>query len=360
VTLQTDGSQVGAASQPSGREPRIRKLFKSRSLMRVFDRGNFSPRLFASMHRLSKLRRQYDFDDLSLPDDVLREFDRINIELLYFLRLKRFPNLDAPRSFCEKLQWLKLHRRTPEMAAMSDKLGVRDYVSQRHLQKNLNELYVACRSVQQFRMAFASLPDQFVAKLSHWSGANMIVTDKAKFDWEAFEKMCQKLNQNYYLRQRKRHIGLHRLSLRNGEWNYANQDPHIVVERLLTNGEEELRDYKVFCFNGEPLYVQVNVDRSANHRICYYDTNWKKQPFWCTYPLYEGEVERPSKLDEMLKIARQLSKGFPFLRVDLYQPDANTVYIGELTFCHQSGNKEFFPQEWNQRLGDLIDLPLPR
>lgn len=360
MTPHTDDSQVGAAPRPSKRGRRIRKLFKRRNLERAFDRRNFSPRLFASIHRLSKLRRQYDFDDLSLPDDVLREFDRINIELLYFLRVKRFPDIDAPRSFGEKLQWLKLHRRTPEMAAMSDKLGVRDYVSQRGLQKNLNELYVACRSVQEFRGAFNSLPNQFVAKLSHWSGANMIVTDKAEFDWEAFEKMCQALNQNYYLRSRKRRIGLHRVSLRNAEWNYANQDPHIVVERLLTNGEDELRDYKLFCFNGEPHYVQVNIDRSANHRICYYDTNWKKQPFWCAYPLYEGEVERPSKLDEMLEIARQLSKDFPFLRVDLYQPDADTVYIGELTFYHQSGTKEFHPREWNRRLGDLIDLPLPR
>ncbi len=342
------------SKQIRSRMPSHKKLLKL--ARRLADRRNYSPSFLALKKRLEEAAERHDYSDRDLPEELHRSFDRLNLQLLFYARLGRLPDLDNPQTFNEKSQWLKLNLRVPGMAAMSDKLEVRRYLEDRGLGQYLNQLYAACRTEGEFRDIFDSLPNQFAAKLSHWSGANMIVQDKSNFDWDEFGTMCTRLGENYYFMRNQYRIGAHKVKLRKGEWNYAHQTPTIVVEKLLTSSVPSLRDYKFFCFNGDPEFVQVDVDRFTNHRRCFYDTDWNKQPFTSRYPCYEGAIERPSGLAEMLDVARKLSAGFPFLRVDLYQPNDDEIIFGELTFYHGSGTERFYPRQWDDKLGKLLDI----
>ena len=120
--------------------------------------------------------------------------------------------------------------------------------------------------------------------------------------------------------------------------------------------EPELLDYKFFCFNGEPKYCQIDVDRYTNHTRCFYDMNYTKQPFTTLYPYYENEIAKPSKFATMKKIAKILSNGFPHVRIDLFVIE-NQIYFGEMTFFHGAGLENFEPAEWDERLGSLLILP---
>ena len=252
-------------------------------------------------------------------------------------------NLCKPRTFNEKLQWLKLYNRMPEYCQMVDKYEVKKYVSNIIGEAFVIPTLAVYNSVEE--IDFKVLPEQFVLKCTHDSGGVVICKDKSKLNNEALVKLQKGLHNNFYYKNR--------------EWPYKNVKPRIIAERYMEDESGlELKDYKFFCFNGKPKVIQVDYDRFVGHKRNLYDIEWHRLPFTLGFPTdWEREFEKPHNFDVMLDIAAKLSSGYPHIRVDLYNIRGQ-IYFGELTFFHGSGLEKFTPEEWNQTLGSWIELPL--
>ena len=253
-------------------------------------------------------------------------------------------NLRHPQRFNEKLQWLKLYNRKPEYTVMADKVAVKDYIAH-----TLGPQYVIPTLGVWEKAAdvdFDALPEKFVIKCNHNSGDGMyICTDKSKMDVESVRRALERgLEQNYYLCDR--------------EWPYKNIPRRILAEAFLDDGSGKgLIDYKVFNFNGEPHFIQVDFDRFKDHKKNLYSTDWKLLDFEFNYPSHpEIEIPKPAALDEMLQLSRILSKDIPYLRTDFYYINGQ-LYLGELTFFPASGYGKFTPDEYDLTFGKLLNLP---
>lgn len=268
--------------------------------------------------------------------------DQAFIKLYYRLRMGRRLNLSNPRTYNEKLQWLKLNYRRPEMVQVVDNFAVREYVASTVGPEILIPVHGVYDSPDEIEPD--SLPDAFVLKPTHGSGWVMICRDKSQFDWghaKARLKSWQKRNYYYHAR----------------EWAYKQVRPRIVCEELLIGtGGEVPPDYKVFCFGGTPKFIQVDLGRFSDHRRNYYDPSWTPIGVEVLYPRSETEVPRPAALDEMLRLASKLAEPFPFCRVDLYSVGSR-IYFGELTFIPDNGVAPIRPQEFDREWGELITLP---
>ena len=260
-------------------------------------------------------------------------------------RFGREKDLADPKTFTEKLQWLKLFYRDEKMPICSDKYRVREYLKEcglEHLGNEVLGVYDDARKID-----FDKLPEKFVAKANHGSGWNLICKDKASLD----RKGCVKL-MNEWLRLNLYVFGR--------EWNYKEIKPRIVVEKFLDH--EPLNDYKFMCFNGEPLYMQLNNDYNGKHFVDFYELDgWKHLPFsYGSYRISDRVIEKPPMYDKMFELARQLSKPFPFVRVDFYNYD-DVVILGELTFFPGGGLWPLNPVEtgYDETLGEKLRLPAP-
>ncbi|MBQ3559421.1 MAG: glycosyl transferase [Agathobacter sp.] len=251
-------------------------------------------------------------------------------------------NLDEPKTFNEKLQWLKIHDRNPEYTRMVDKYEVKKYIAEK-----IGEEYIipTLGVWDKFEdIDFDKLPNQFVLKCTHDSGGLVIVKDKAKLDKKAAKKKInQCLKQNYY------YVGR--------EWPYKNVKPRIIAEAYLQCDEDELRDYKLLCMNGNVRCSFVCSDRFSDKglHVTFYDREWNIMPFERHYPASKTGVEKPENYEKMLELAEKLAKGIRFVRVDFYE-NKGKIYFGELTFYPGSGMEEFTPVEWDTVLGSWIKL----
>ena len=251
-------------------------------------------------------------------------------------------NLVNPKLFSEKLQWYKLNVRSRLMEQCANKYTVRDYIKSLGYEALLNELYGVYTDVKE--IDFDKLPDRFVLKATHGSGWNIICKDKTKLNKWKTKRMC-----NSWLHQS--------LAWSGREWVYQNMPRQIIAERYLEDETGELRDYKFYCFNGRPSFVQVEVGRGTNHNTRnFYDMNWKLLPFGKELPYNPNiDVPRPVMFDEMSRVASDLCKPFQYVRVDLYQV-ANKVYFGELTFFPAGGAPDFVPAEYDAIVGEMWKL----
>lgn len=269
--------------------------------------------------------------------------DKEFLEKLFPLMMGYPLNLEYPRTFSEKMQWLKLYNRNQEYSRMVDKYEAKKYVSSIIGDQYIIPTIGIYNDVEE--IDFENLPNQFVLKCTHNSGRGMyICKDKTQADVALIKKGLKNgLRQNYFLHNR--------------EWPYKNVKPRIIAEQYISDNDEDLKDYKFFCFNGDPLYCQVISGRNSNMTIDFYDRDWNHQsfhePFF--YPFSDKGHCRPSRFDEMLQLSKQLSLGIPFIRVDFYQVN-NQVYFGELTFYPTSGMGGFDPEEWDNIFGNLINL----
>ena len=256
--------------------------------------------------------------------------------------LRRWPDLANPRSLSEKIQWLKLNHRDPLLPRCVDKYLARKYVAQTVSEDILVPLIGVYESVDE--VLFEDLPDAFVLKATHGSGWNLLCRSKAVFDVEqARQAMASWLSSNFH--------GVGR------EWAYREIQPRIVCEEFLREDDgEPPTDYKLFCFHGEPEFIQADFDRFQSHRRNLYDTEWNLLPCTLEYPGDPRNHEAPALLGEMLEVARKLSRHFPFVRVDLYATGSQ-VYFGELTFYPGKGVERFSPVEYDRKFGDLLSLP---
>lgn len=289
-------------------------------------------------------------DITSILDIVLNKMsfvfqnDKNYLRLKYLLLMKRKINIEKPITYNEKLQWLKLYDRKPEYTKMVDKYEVKDYVA-----KQIGEKYIipTIGVWDKFEdIDFAKLPNKFVLKCTHDSGGIFICKDKSEFDIaKAKKKIKKSLKRNYYYSGR--------------EWPYKNVKPRIIIEEYMYNGNEpDLFDYKFMCFNGKVMCSFVCSERylESGLKITFFDRDWKRMPFQRKYNNSDIEIEKPKNYDLMIELAEKLSKNIPFVRVDFYEIDGN-VYFGELTFFPGGGFEPFYPEEWDIKLGNMLELP---
>lgn len=255
-------------------------------------------------------------------------------------------NLDNPQTFNEKLQWLKLYDRNPEYTIMVDKYKVRDYIKEKIGEEYLIPLIGVWDNPDD--IDFDALPDKFVLKCNHNSGLGMcICKDKSKLNIENVKSELKKgLAQDYYLTGR--------------EWPYKNVPRKIIAEKYMTDSSDssDFTDYKFFCFNGYVDCVMVCLERSSGDtKFYFFDSNWnlkrlntrgKNAPDGFT-------ISKPSQMDKMFEIAAKLSKGLPFVRIDLYQSNDH-IYFGEITFFPDSGFDANLLPETDKYFGNLIHL----
>ena len=279
--------------------------------------------------------------------------DRPFLKLMWWVETGSRLNLKNPKGFNEKLQWLKLYDRRPEYTRYTDKILVRDFVRDTIGEEHLVPLIGIWDSPEE--IDFDSLPDQFVLKCNHNSGGGMcICTDKSKLDVQNIKnKLKASLHKNIFFDKR--------------EWPYKNIVPRILCEQFMVDHDPQntsgtLIDYKFHCFNGEPKFLYVGTDDISSGtkgelKLSFFDLDWKISPFYRSdHKPIAIDVEKPKCFDEMIDIARKLSKGIPFVRVDLYWVNGQILF-SEMTFFPGGGNGYFSPEEWENRLGDWIVLP---
>ena len=255
-------------------------------------------------------------------------------------------NLKAPQTFNEKLQWLKLHDRNPLYPVMVDKYAAKEYlagvVGTEHL---IPTLAVWDRAED---INFDGLPDQFVLKTTHDSGGVIVCRNKIELDQNLVRlALKQRLATNYYLPGR--------------EWPYKKVKPRVIAEPYLEDESgNQLKDYKVLNFGGTPRIIQLDFNRFTGHKKKLYNPEWQEMNFEFNYPTdHTRSFPRPERLDDMLNLARKLSKDFPFLRTDFYIVGGK-IYVGELTLYPASGFGKFDPECWDNILGGWIPLPKKR
>jgi len=270
--------------------------------------------------------------------------DRAVVERQFRRAYGRPLDLGHPVTFDEKLQWYKLYYRRRIMGQLADKYAVRRYVADKGHGHILNELYGVYRHAED--VPFDALPDSFVLKATHGSGFTIICRDKAALDAKAARaKLRRWLATDYYLFGR--------------EWAYRDVPRAIVCERYLENEERgELVDYKFYCYGGVPQVVFACSGRFSPGGLRYdaFDMGWNLIPAWKGKPGTGLGLPPPPGFEAMKAIARDLSHGFPFLRVDLYSIEGRAVF-GELTFYPDSGLVPFTPVHYNRFFGDLLLLP---
>ena len=282
--------------------------------------------------------------------------DELYLKLLFYFMMGKHLDLQHPKTFNEKLQWLKLYNRRPEYTTMVDKYAVKDYVASKIGKEYIIPTLGVWDKPEQIE--WDKLPNRFVLKTTHGGGDTGVVIckDKSTFNRkEAFVKLNRSLQSDIY-------IGLR-------EYPYKNVQKRIIAEPLLQTDKVDfdLPDYKFFCFKGEPVYCQVIRDRRTKETIDFYDMEWRHQEFIGLLNPLEcisfgiDPVPCPVHLDEMKNICRRLSANLPFLRVDLYiakreNMEKEQVYFGELTFYPASGMGAFRPEKWNEKIGDLLTI----
>ncbi len=275
--------------------------------------------------------------------------DRTMIKLQYKIKTGRKLNLRNPQRYTEKLQWYKLYYRDPLMTTCSDKFKVRSYVEGKGLSKYLTRLYGVYESLEE--IDFDALPDSFAIKHTNGSGANYFVQNINSNEINKIKTIVRG-----WLTARRADYGR--------EWSYYNVKPRIIVEELIERDENnDIPDYKFFCFDGKVKYLYTMIDYVDNHkngRCSFFTPEFKQLPYRRSeYKEINRPIPKPEKFDEMLKIAEILSKDFPHVRVDLYNIKGRIIF-GELTFYNASGYTVFTPDEFDFILGDEFKLPVNR
>ncbi len=280
-----------------------------------------------------------DLNGLIRIDDA--EFLKIRYEKAFNKEL----DLNNPKTFNEKLQWLKLYDRKDIYTTMVDKYEAKKYVAniigKEYIIPTLG-IYDSFDDID-----FNKLPNRFVIKCTHDSGGLVIVKDKSKLDIKkAKHKINKCLKKNYYYQCR--------------EWPYKNVKPRILIEEFKEDNKlKELIDYKLYCFNGKAYYVMTCIDRMKGEtKFIYYDKNWNLIKEFSNDGMKYGDsidIPRPKNLEKMFKIAKILSKDIPFIRVDFYEANEE-LYFGELTFYPSGGFDNKRTEAVEKFLNENLDI----
>ncbi len=293
---------------------------------------------FTSRERIFKF-----FDNRHLLDWM---DDKHYLKLAFRAKMGYPLDLKNPRTFNQKLQWLKLYDRKPLYTQLVDKYAVRQYIAEKIGAEYLIPL-VGGPWNSADEIDFDALPEQFVLKCNHDSGGVIVCRDKSKLDVPAVKEMLQhKLGKNYYKSGR--------------EWPYKDVSPCIFAEKYMVDDSGvELKDYKWYCFNGKPRFLLITTDRATEDvptKYTYFDMDYNMLPFYNSGPHADKPIPKPGTFAEMKQLAEKLSADMAHLRVDLYEVEGK-VYFGELTFYDSSGMAFFDPPEWDETIGSWLKLP---
>lgn len=263
----------------------------------------------------------------------------------YYLNFHKRLDLRNPQTFNEKLQWLKLYDQHEEYTQLVDKYEAKQFVASIIGKEYIIPTIGVYDSIEE--IDFEYLPQQFVIKCTHNSGGIIVCKDKQKLDIKNSCKQLEKwLKVNPYWKNR--------------EYPYKNVKPRIIIEQYMEDESGyELKDYKFFCFDGEPKCLFVATDRGKEGeetKFDFFDLEWTHLPFTNGHPNSKQSISKPNSFENMIEISRRLSQGFPHVRVDLYNINGR-IYFGELTFFHWSGLTPFVPEEWDYRFGEFLNLP---
>jgi len=282
---------------------------------------------------------------LLMPFNLLYKISpKAELKLMFRLKQGYKLNLDNPVTFNEKLQWLKLNNRDERMSVCCDKYTVRQYVESCGCSDILCKLYWSGFSPEE--IPFDELPDKFVIKVTHGCGMNIICKNKNELDRLAT------------IRKLKKWLKIKFIPCY-GEWFYGVQKPRVIVEEFISSGDDiEPVDYKFFCFDGKAKSINVHSDRFSTHKKNVFDIDWKfRSDVVFGYKQSEDVPLKPEKLDEMIEISEKLSKGFPHVRVDLYNV-GKKIYFGEMTFATGAGFNKITPYKFDVELGSHFNLPI--
>ena len=264
------------------------------------------------------------------------------MRLMYRFALGRWPNLKNPRRYTEKLQWLKLHDHNPRYTALVDKLAVKKYIAEKFGPEYVFKVWGQWDRAED--VDFSVLPQQFVLKCNHLGGGLVtIVKDKTKINLNRIRKKLRwQLKHSMYWGWR--------------EWPYKSIPPMIFAEEYRKDEFGELRDYKVFCFHGEPKFMLVASNRFSSHNMDALYMDGTHCSFNSSDGLRNPDLVLDRKvLDELTRLAKILSADFLHVRVDFYVIEGK-VYFGELTFCDSSGLDNYGSDEADLRIGEWLDL----
>lgn len=298
---------------------------------------------------------EYFHHPSSLTVSLLTHFgqwlsDKMYLKLLFRFRMGQKLNLKAPKTFNEKLQWLKLYNRKPEYTQLVDKYAVKEYVA-----KTIGEKYVIPTLGVWDKpedIEWEILPNQFVLKTTHGGGSTGVVICKDKVTFDK-QKAIEKLNASLKL-------DIYRLFK---EWPYKNVKPRIIAEQYMEDSvTKELRDYKFFCFDGVVKALFVGTERQKpgeDVKFDFFDENYNHMPFKQGHEHAAQIPAKPKSFELMKELASELSKGIPHVRVDLYEVDSHPCF-GEMTFFHFGGLVPFEPADWDYKFGEWLKLPEKR
>ena len=292
--------------------------------------------------------RQIVYPDIApLSFDYYANNKELDIEKELDSWVKLYLGWDAdirnPKTFNEKIQWLKLHDCTPIKTKLADKIAVRDYVKEKIGEEYLIPLLGSWNSFDE--IDFENLPSKFVLKCNHGSGMGVLICDKSSVDYGEMKKQFDIWMQTEYA------------YMSGFEMHYAGIRRQILAEAMLeTDDGSDLMDYKVFVFNGMVKLIQVDIDRHHIHRRNLYTPDWEYLPYTILYPTApEIMVEKPECLDELIELSERLGQGFIHVRADFYVVN-NQIYFGEMTFSHGSGTEPFIPESFGYEMGSWMEL----
>ncbi|MBO7490644.1 MAG: glycosyl transferase [Bacteroidales bacterium] len=250
--------------------------------------------------------------------------------------------MNNPKTFNEKLQWLKINDRNPIYSQLTDKYEVRGFVSETIGEEYLIPLIGIWNSVDE--IDFDMLPQRFILKCTHDSQSVVTCRDKSKFDIKRAKVFLNsRMLRNYFFGGR--------------EYQYKNIKPRIVGEQYIEESDGQLKDYKFFCFKGIPKIMLVVTDRVINKtKFDFFDMQFNKLPIRQYYPNSSKSIECPRNFGMMKKLAEKMTKNFVHCRVDFYEVNGK-IYFGELTFTHFCGFVPFEPSEWDYKIGSWVELP---
>lgn len=265
--------------------------------------------------------------------------DELFVKISYFLKFRKWIDLKNPKTFNEKLQYLKLRLGTQEYANLVDKVKVREIIKEKIWEEILTKVYWVWKKAEE--IPYDPLPDKFVIKCNHWSWYNIIVQDKSKIDKKEIEKkLNQWMSEDYYILKK--------------ETQYKFIDRKIYIEEFLENfNNEELKDFRFFCFNWNVtmIWVDININEKHKTKRNFYDLEWNKLDFGLQYPNFQDKLDKPKNFDKMLEISNILWKNTIASRIDFYEINWK-IYFWEITFTHWWWTQIFFPNH------EKIDLEL--
>lgn len=272
--------------------------------------------------------------------------DRTYLRIVYYLIFGRTLHLKKPKSFTEKINWLKVNHKNSLYSTLVDKYEVKKYVSE----TIGNDIVIPTLGVYNSfdEINFDVLPQQFVLKTTNGGGNSAVVIckDKSNFDiCSARKKLPLNDSKKSYIWSR--------------EYPYYELKPRIIAEELLSAPNNELSDYKIFCLNGKAKFLFVATERQnidEDTKFDFFDTDFNHLPIQNGHPSSQKKIEKPKNFEKMLEIAENLAHDLPNARIDLYNINGK-IYFGEITLFHFGGLVPFTPDEWDYKLGNLLQLP---